>query len=413
MKKSKMMTLLSLFSFMLTGCSKDNPSAGIKKDREELKIVSKEGLKKERNAEKLSLYQDSARQSLSDVSALWEKKDGNHVFSPTSYLIAVSSLLAVSSSVDAYKDALRIPDPKAERRDLLSSLNGVKKNSYTDEIITSIKTAAFYQQIGDKYRFDKNKQEKMASEYVDSGVTDALHYLSQAQDYFAEKIGLKRKIPDLDPGVDAVLVYGGLTRKDCADLVKKTASFTGLNGISKSVDAVTFGDDWGRKSFAYYKGENYKRMSLPISSTTLEVILPDEGVGLKDIDIKKAYIDFKANATRTPLYGYVPFFKIKETINLTDIFDRVNSNKAVFCSGLLKDDVDNDLRIDKVIQSSDFSFSDKGVEGESITVIYDAGAVRPEKHPYTEFNVNCPFYAISSFGGFPLFVNQVVDPVFE
>ena len=91
----------------------------------------------------------------------------------------------------------------------------------------------------------------------------------------------------------------------------------------------------------------------------------------------------------------------------------MNSDCVVFCSELLKDDVKNDLGIRNVIQNSDFSFSDKGVEGESITRIMEIGSARPQKHPYTEFNVNRPFYAISSYGSLPLFVNQIVDPVFN
>ena len=410
MKIRKFFILVSLSALVLTGCNKENQS-----QFEKLNIVTNDELKKERNKEKASLYLDSARQSLQDVSALWTNREpGNHVFSPASYLVAWSSLLAVSSQTDAYQESLCISDPKAERLGLLSSLNGIEKNNWDDDqILTSIKTAAFYQQIGNKYAFDKKKQEKLAGEYVDSGVTDVDHYLSQAQEYFTEKIGLKRQIPEVFPDKDSVLVYGGLTRKDNADLGKRSGAFTPLNGVEKTVDAVPIGNHWGTESFEYYKGENYQRRSLPICSTSLEVILPDEGTDLKDIDIKKAYLDFKENACLTPLYGYVPFFKTEERIDLTTIGDKVNSDCVVFCSELLKDDVKNDLGIRNVIQNSDFSFSDKGVEGESITRIMEIGSARPQKHPYTEFNVNRPFYAISSYGSLPLFVNQIVDPVFN
>ena len=86
---------------------------------------------------------------------------------------------------------------------------------------------------------------KLASEYVDSGVTDVDHYLSQAQEYFTEKIGLKRQIPEVFPDKDSVLVYGGLTRKDNADLGKRSGAFTPLNGVEKKVDAVPIGNHWG------------------------------------------------------------------------------------------------------------------------------------------------------------------------
>ena len=177
MKIRKFFILVSLSALVLTGCNKENQS-----QFEKLNIVTNDELKKERNKEKASLYLDSARQSLQDVSALWTNREpGNHVFSPASYLVAWSSLLAVSSQTDAYQESLCISDPKAERLGLLSSLNGIEKNNWDDDqILTSIKTAAFYQQIGKKYAFDKKKQEKLASEYVDSGVTDVDHYLSQA-----------------------------------------------------------------------------------------------------------------------------------------------------------------------------------------------------------------------------------------
>ena len=68
MKIRKFFTLVSLSALVLTGCNKENQS-----QFEKLNIVTNDELKKERNKEKASLYPDSARQSLQDVSALWTK----------------------------------------------------------------------------------------------------------------------------------------------------------------------------------------------------------------------------------------------------------------------------------------------------------------------------------------------------
>lgn len=65
MKIRKFFTLVSLSALVLTGCNKENQS-----QFEKLNIVTNDELKKERNKEKASLYLDSARQSLQDVSAL-------------------------------------------------------------------------------------------------------------------------------------------------------------------------------------------------------------------------------------------------------------------------------------------------------------------------------------------------------
>ena len=75
MKIRKFFTLVSLSALVLTGCNKENQS-----QFEKLNIVTNDELKKERNKEKASLYLDSARQSLQDVSALWTNREpGNHV----------------------------------------------------------------------------------------------------------------------------------------------------------------------------------------------------------------------------------------------------------------------------------------------------------------------------------------------
>lgn len=65
MKIRKFFILVSLSALVLTGCNKENQS-----QFEKLNIVTNDELKKERNKEKASLYLDSARQSLQDVSAL-------------------------------------------------------------------------------------------------------------------------------------------------------------------------------------------------------------------------------------------------------------------------------------------------------------------------------------------------------
>ena len=407
----KKMILLSLSAILLSGC-KGNPtlpSGDISDGFAKLGIVTDKSLKKERNPDRPKKYRESARQSLEDVSALWKENKANHVFSPASYLIAVSSLLAVSSSVDAYEDALKIENPKQERLDLLSSLNGEESTDYIfGGPATRIKSAAFYQQIGTKYAFDREKREKLAGEYVDSGVTDLSGYREQAQEYFGKKIGLERKIPELNPSKESVIIYGGLKRNDYASLGKRKKDFTGIDGKKKQVDAVPVGNKLGSKSYPYRKGKNFQRMSFPIRKTDLVVILPDEGTDITDIDLSKAYQDFLSSSKSTPLYGYIPFFSLDDTLNLTEIFDKVSSDKAKFCTELLKDDVINDLLIRQVIQASTFSFSDKGVKGESRTRRQLAGAAAPKEQPYTLFEVDRPFYAFSTYSTFPLFVNCLV-----
>ena len=70
MKIRKFFILVSLSALVLTGCNKENQS-----QFEKLNIVTNDELKKERNKEKASLYLDSARQSLQDVSALWTNRE--------------------------------------------------------------------------------------------------------------------------------------------------------------------------------------------------------------------------------------------------------------------------------------------------------------------------------------------------
>ena len=60
-------------------------------------------------------------------------------------------------------------------------------------------------------------------------------------------------------------------------------------------------------------------------------------------------------------------------------------------------------------QSSDFQFSDKGIDAQSITVFGGSSSMSPNL--LTEIKVDRPFYAITLKDDFPMFICKVNNPL--
>ena len=204
------------------------------------------------------------------------------------------------------------------------------------------------------------------------------------------------------------------SKKEMKDYVEnglncKNKSFNYETGNKDTISYVFATEDWPTEHL-YYKGSNYSVLKQSIAYTQLLIVLPDENVDINDVNVAEAYQKFMEEKANVRAYGYIPLFHDhSENVNLTELFRSSFDGNEILMDKLLKDDVVNDLLLEQVLQTSDFELNEYGVCGESITAAWSAGATRPQGE-LIEFNVDKPFYAISLYDNFPLFVNKVNNP---
>ena len=335
----------------------------------------------------------------------------DYVLSPASYLLAVSSLAAVSDGFDL--GAFGLLDAGKDCRNLLESWNcRYQREDPEHPAYCQFDCGVLHQQVGPTYRFDAKKQEKIAEDYIATAVASLKDYHSQATDYFQHSVGLSIPIPDPKLTSDGVISYGAIRMKDYVPggfLSAKKDFHLGQTIIQ--VPSRIFGSVYYPEYLPYYDGENYQAFSMKIDATDLLIVLPDEGVSLETISVSSAYAEFMEHKQTRASEGYVPYFHLSTLgEDLTGALANKLTGKEVFYSKLLSDGVLNDLVLSSVLQASDFEFNRYGVAGESITVVATVGASAPVEHEVIELNVDRPFYAISYRDAFPLFVNKVNDP---
>ena len=340
-----------------------------------------------------------------------DSSNENFVLSPASYQLAVSSLAAVSEGFDLASFGLI--DAEADTKTLLESWNFLYENTDPEHsAYCRFDSGVLHQQVGGSYRFDKQKQEKVASDYIATSVASLRDYHKQATSYFRDAVGLTIDIPDPKPTADGVITYGALKMKDYVP-GGMGSSEKPFHAKDKTISAPSrsFGSICYPAYLPYYQGEGYQAFQMKIENTSLLILLPDEETSLESISISNAYSSFMEHKQTHMAMGYVPYFHLHtEGEDLTSAIAKRLTGKEKFYDKLLADDVINNLSLSSVLQSSDFEFNRYGVSGESITVIQTAGSAAPEEHKVLELNVDRPFYAISLKDGFPLFVNKVNDP---
>ena len=147
-------------------------------------------------------------------------------------------------------------------------------------------------------------------------------------------------------------------------------------------------------------------MRFGISATDMTIVLPDEGVTLEQISLSEAILEFDDNAKTAALEGYVPYFKLTQQIDYTPYLGQFGIRTPLFerfVTGLPLTGV-------ICLQKTEFEFAPKGVDGKSVTVI----AAFPESGDVSgpepiEFEVNRPFYFVSSYRGMPLFAGSILS----
>lgn len=355
----------------------------------------------------------TAYKSIKDICSYFmdDSLKENYVLSPASYLLAVSGLISVSGGFDNSSFGLS-EEAMSDVSELLNSWN-FEYNKKSRGSYCYFKSAILHQQVGDTYKFDEEKRDTLNSKHISTLVSSSNRYKTEARNFFHNQIGMTLDIPE-STIKDGVITYGGLVMKDyVADgLRSDDNSFTTYDNRNMTTSTYVFGNESDGDSIYYYKDSNYQVFQTYIEHTSMLIVLPDEGVDIHSIDVAQAYQNYQDNKDIVYVYGYVPYFHIKtENQNITKSLKSKLKGSETFYSKLLKDDVNNDLSVSFVLQSSDFEFNKYGVSGQSITAIGLDGSNMPIKNPDSiPLYVNRPFYSISIKDGFPVFVSMVLDP---
>ena len=329
------------------------------------------------------------------------------VVSPMSYMLSIGGVIAVS---DGYNlDEFGLTNPQEEIKTLLEMTNGAWKNG--DKLYSKIDSGIFHQQVESLFPFVDEKRQEISDLHIGTGVANLGNYLDQAKEYFEKVVQLSIPIPDpelTDPGI---VTYGALKVLDTYTFSSEFTTFrSGLK--TYTVKSAKIGDKSTPTYSYYFENDQYLVFKFNINSTDLLIVLPNKGVSLNSINVSEAYESFINSKNIMYYYGYIPFFH-NQTFNL-DLTDNVLSHMSgdeLLYSKLLKTGVRaTDLEF-TILQSSDFTFDENGISGESITVHGGSSSSggRTPKEP-REIIVDRPFYAISLTGNFPLFVNKVNKP---
>ena len=351
----------------------------------------------------------------------WKKpilidEEGNGCVSPASLALCYGALLSLSEGVDSFAERLGFSvSPVEDYKALVQGLNwqAVDKDGEDEEkVVSSIRSLGLVQQVGDEIRLDEEKVEEIGDGTILVDRSDSQNAIRNAENIFHELIGMEMTFPNMYVPENSLLVYGGLRLVDSLIVPKagKKRTFHAVGG--KEVEG-TFVNINPKGAYFYYKGENYAALSYPIRFTNLIYILPDEGYTLEEIDLPKAYAEFSRMAEQECCEGYVPHFKAESLIDITKAINALLDGKQRFLEKALVKDGEGPVldMIMESVQKSKFEFDKNGVEGESVTIAMPGESVDepgelPEPIP---FLCDRPFYAISEYDGFPLFVNKIVD----
>ncbi len=351
-------------------------------------------------------------QAFEDVGGILDNAPGNVSVSPASYLLAVAGLASVSKNFPNASFGLQ-DEPINDLKNLLTAWNFEyasnmdSKDKYKSQQYCEFEAVVAHQTVGSKYRFDQAKRQSFVSDYVSTIESSLSSYYADANKLFHDLLKFTIPVPDPHLNGDAVLTYGGFRMKDYVPGGLNTAK---KQFKLKKVDAMPFGNEFFPLYTPYLSEEKYEVFKVSIERTDLAIVLPKEGVDINEVSAYEAFAKFSEKRTSVYAIGYVPFFHVmSENLDLTAPLRAKMKGNEVFYDKLLTADTRNDLKIDAVLQNTDFEFNRYGVSGESITVIAESGAAAEPEHEIVYLNVDRPFYAISLKDGFPLFASKVVD----
>lgn len=336
------------------------------------------------------------------------KYDGNYVYSPLGLALSLAGTALASNGSEKTLSELGITEEGY--LPLVRSLNFDFKYEPSgpgeEGRNSSLRCFAFLQAIGGNVSVNEEEASRLADIGVSNISSSFKTYKDDAQAVLDELSGTEMPMPEFEIPSDydaAAACYSGVSlidsREEALTIDGEFASYYG-----ESIDEVDCQPIDGL--YRYYDGDGYQAMRFGISVTDMTIILPDEGVTLEQISLSEANLEFEDNAKTAALEGYVPYFKLISQIDYTPYLGQFGIRTPLFERFVTS------LPLTGVIclQKTEFEFAPKGVDGKSVTVIAafpEAGDVSgPEP---IEFEVDRPFYFVSSYRGMPLFAGSILS----
>lgn len=336
-------------------------------------------------------------------------KDGeNSVYSPLGLALSLAGTALASNGSEKVLSELGIseesylPLVRSLNFDFKSEPTGPGEQGHN----SSLRCFAFLQAIGGNVSVNEEEASRLAELGISNISSSFKTYKDDAQAVLDELSGREMPMPNFEIPSDydaAAACYSGVSlidsREEAGTVPGEFASYYG-----ESIGDVDCQPIDGL--YRYYDGDGYQAMRFGISATDMTIVLPDEGVTLEQISLSEATLEFEDNAKTAALEGYVPYFKLTQQIDYTPYLSQFGIRTQLFGRFVTS------LPLTGVIclQKTEFEFAPKGVDGKSVTVIAafpEAGDVSgPEP---IEFEVNRPFYFVSSYRGMPLFAGSILS----
>lgn len=326
----------------------------------------------------------------------------NTIISPLTLGLNYSAVSLVSGSANAVKTKLGISS-LAE----FSSFNSVfnwNNNSGRLHRQDLLRSLTFHQiaQTNNTLSYLLGVRETLANDGIATITSSYANRVKDAQDFLTAKLGKKIPAPDLELDDPCVLTYSALRVKESReDAVTGEKTFHNLSGSTSNVNG-----DTANHEGVYWEGTDYRAFRYSVNRTDLTFVLPNENVSLSSVDATSAYLAGENGTKERVIDGFFPYFSLKETIDYTSEFADLFRPVGIY-SGLV--DNASQLKLFACKQANEFSFSEEGIEGTSLTVSGAGTASAPAEMPEISFVVDRPFYCFLSYYDIPLFAMTVAN----
>lgn len=384
-KKEIAITLLPFLLFSCSGTSGDIKYLGETHET----AVTYEGEKKEALVEKALALGESVF-----------PQNENTVVSPIGFSLCFAAYALASSNSEAILSDLGVNDLNDYDK-LMDALNWQDG----DRLVSRLNAITFHQivQDDDYLQFKEDFRQELAEHQVATISSSRKNFLNDASDLIEEAFGKKLGMPGiLPPDTHGTVTYSALALKDTVEYYSAQNTFYGKEK-TEEVDGIDF-----HNSCYYHEGTNYEALCFPVNMTDILFVLPKEGVDVSSLSLKDIYSEYKTNAEGVEAKGWLPFFSLESEIEATELaVEELGSltplDKLVTHA--------EDLGITQCKQKNRFIFSEKGVEGDSVTAIAtdESAPVIEYSGRKIEFICNRPFKMISFYDDIPLFEGAVLD----
>lgn len=218
---------------------------------------------------------------------------------------------------------------------------------------------------------------------------------------------------------DVIDIINAVYFKDSWNLFNESNTnkedFTLSNGEKVQVDMM---HAYEQDDVAYFKGDGFKRITIPMNNSRFEIVLPDG----KDITELMENLEDTFSGGKSPNKMYevnisLPKFKFETSTKLNDFLEQSGLG-IIFADGAnfskLGTSDGASLYVGNVNQKTAIDVTEKGVEAAAVTEIgmKMMSAEVTEKKEIIDFVVDKPvIFSIVSNNGIPMFVGTLANPL--